>query len=589
MSSGKKVYLMILALILCFCVILPGNVLAEQRISKTIAAGHDHSLVILDDETLASWGQNKSGQLGDGTATVPGKKLPVKVLNLKNIVAVSAENEQNLALKNDGSVWSWGANWYGQLGDGSKNHSSVAVKVKNLSNVIDISMANSHGIALKSDGTVWTWGSNFKGQLGNGEKGPDKGQVVPTQVKGLTQVISVAAGNNNSLVLKSDGSVWGWGSNWDGSNKENYFISGITEDLTVPTRIEGLSNVLAIDYGITHALALKSDGTIWSWGQNYVGALGDGSNKTRSIPALVAGIEDVKAVSAGAMYSLALKNDGTVWAWGYNNNGQLGDGTKTTRLTPVQVKGLSDVIAIVAGNDHSIAIKNDGTVWSWGSNWDGKIGDGGMGTADNRLSPIQVKNIKAEGQINVVSQEKSEPTQQVAQPSSWAFEEIEAAKTYGIVTERVLSDYQNPITREEFCELVIKLYESATGEETGAATVNTFKDTKNAEVLKAYKLGIVGGVGDGNFSPYALISREEIAVMLYRTKLELEITPHLSSKKATDYIDYNHISQWAVESVDYMSSRGIISGVGGNRFDPKGNASREQAIVLVKRVFEKYK
>lgn len=178
------------------------------------------------------------------------------------------------------------------------------------------------------------------------------------------------------------------------------------------------------------------------------------------------------------------------------------------------------------------------------------------------------------------------PAQSSSVPSSWAVSEIEAAKGYGLTTERVLSDYQSPITRELFCELAVKLHEVITGQHTQPAPSDTFVDTRNTDILKAYALGIAGGVGEGRFAPEKNLTREQLSVMFHRTMQAagLDLKPPVSAPPV--FADQHDVSAWAVEAVADIGARGIIGGVGGNRFAPQGTATREQAIALVKRVYE---
>jgi alpha-tubulin suppressor-like RCC1 family protein len=159
--------------------------------------------------------------------------------------------------------------------------------------------------------------------------------------------------------------------------------------------LAGFSSATQADTGITpmvkggnyHSVALKTDGTVWAWGYNYYGQLGDGTYTDRSTPAQVSNLTDVKAISTLSSHALALKSDGTVWAWGYNYFGQLGDNTTTNRNTPVQVQNLTNVVAVAAGGSHSLALKSDGTVWAWGNNYSGQLGDN---STTNRSLPVQV-------------------------------------------------------------------------------------------------------------------------------------------------------------------------------------------------------
>jgi YD repeat-containing protein len=198
-------------------------------------------------------------------------------------------------------------------------------------------------------------------------------------------VMQVAAGAYHTLILKENGTVWAWGNNEDGRLGD-----GTTTSRSAPVQVSGLTGATAIAVGAYHSLALKSDGTVWAWGYNASGQLGDGTTTNRSTPVQVSGLTGVTAIAAGLYHSLALKPGGTVWGWGYNALGQLGDGTTINRSTPVQVSGLTSVTAIKGGYIHSLALKSDGTVWAWGYNNYGQLGDG---TTTNRSTPVQVSGL----------------------------------------------------------------------------------------------------------------------------------------------------------------------------------------------------
>jgi hypothetical protein len=194
------------------------------------------------------------------------------------------------------------------------------------------------------------------------------------QVKGPAGVITaIAAGYDYGLAVRQDGSIWAWGNNALGQLGD-----GSTANRSTPVQVQGLSGVKAVS-GSTggHSVALKLDGTVWAWGYNFFGQLGDGSETNRSTPVQVQGLSGVMAISAGLGHTLAVKQDGSVWAWGSNVFGELGDGTTTSRRTPIQVQGLTGVTAIAASSmAHSVALKQEGTVWSWGHNGFGQLGDG---------------------------------------------------------------------------------------------------------------------------------------------------------------------------------------------------------------------
>ncbi len=349
-----------------------------------------------------AWGYNAYGQLGDGTTT--DQYTPVQVSGLTEATALAASEYRSLALKYDGTVWAWGRNQYGRLGDGTSINRPTPVQVIDpndpsgfLADVVDIAAGRDHSLALKSDGTVWAWGNNSNGRLGDNTVLPRSSpvQVIdPNDPSGyLTDVVDIGAGPSNSLAVKSDGTAWAWGLNDYGQLGD-----GSTIDRRTPVQVSIPGEVTALAAGEYHSLALKSDGTVWAWGRNDRGQLGDGTGISSPTPVQVIDpndpgefLTDVKAIAAGYFHSLALNSDGTVWAWGYNGGGQLGDGTQTSGASPVKVNGLTDVRTIqAAGHDHSLALKSDGTVWAWGLNLYGQLG---VGTTDTHYIPVQVKGL----------------------------------------------------------------------------------------------------------------------------------------------------------------------------------------------------
>jgi len=388
-----------------------------------IAAGATHTVALKSDGTVWTWGYNTYGQLGDGTTT--HRHTPVQVVGpggsgfLTDVIAIAGGMDHTIALKSDGTVWTWGDNAAGQLGDGTHTGRTAPVQVVGpggsgfLTDVIAIAGGYWHTIALKSDGTVWTWGYNIAGQLGDGTYTE---RHTPVQVVGpggsgfLTDIITIAGGSSHTIALKSDGTVWTWG--WNGLGQLG---DGTTSSYrTTPVQVVGpggigfLTDVVAIAGGGHHTIALKSDGTVWAWGDNYYGQLGDGNSGgvdslydpgiDSNTPVQVLGpggsgfLTDVIAVATRNCHTVALKSDGTVWAWGPNGYGRLGDGTTTDRNTPVLVVGpggtgyLTDVIAIAAGGGHTVVLKSDGTVWTWGWNGLGQLGDG---TTTDSPTPVR--------------------------------------------------------------------------------------------------------------------------------------------------------------------------------------------------------
>jgi len=338
---------------------------ADNSEMQRLAAGWYHSLAIKTDGSLWAWGYNGAGQLGDGTTTQ--RLTPVQVLT--EVAAVVAGFEHSLAIKTDGSLWAWGVNYYGGLGDGTTTNRSTPVQV--LTGVAAVSGGGYHSLAIKTDGSLWAWGANVYGQLGDGTR---TNRSTPVQV--LTGVAAVEAGYEHTLALKTDGSLWAWGDNGYGQLGD-----GTTTDRWTPVHI--LTGVTAVSVGWYHSLAIKTDGSLWAWGYNGGGQLGDGTTTKRLTPVQV--LTGVAAVSAGAVHTLAIKIDGSLWAWGENNDGLLFDGTYTNGLRPFQI--LNGVAAVSASELHTLAIKIDGSLWAWGGNQAGELGDG---TTTQRRSPVPV-------------------------------------------------------------------------------------------------------------------------------------------------------------------------------------------------------
>ncbi|MBI3043893.1 MAG: Ig-like domain repeat protein, partial [Betaproteobacteria bacterium] len=334
-----------------------------------------HALAMKSDGTLLAWGANGYGQLGDGTTTSRSKA--VRVDGISNVIAAAASESASIAIVGgatpaQNTVWAWGD----LINDNAVR--PVPAQVANLTGVTAVAAGRFHALALKSDGTVWAWGQNNNGELGDTTT---TGRALPVQVSGLSGVVAVAAGEDSSYALKGDGTVWAWGYNGSGRLGD-----GSTAQSLVPVQVSGLTNVSAIAAGQTHAVALKTDGTVWAWGYGYYGPLGDGTSDDRLTPVQSA-ITGVIAIAAGYLTTRALKPDGTVWAWGYNGYGQLGDGSTSNRYLPVVVTGVSGIMAIADGVGFAFLTRVDGAIYALGYNANGALGNG---TTTAASTPVQV-------------------------------------------------------------------------------------------------------------------------------------------------------------------------------------------------------
>ncbi len=361
---NKKISIILTLIILltgCTCIM-----------AQHVGAGGWHSLSVCSDSTVKAFGENATGQLGNGGNT--DSNLPVTAIGLTGIMAVSGGGDQleahSLALKSDGSVWSWGSNIYGALGNGTTTNTNTPGQVLIMSDAIAIAAGGWHSAALKSDGTVWTWGWNVDGQLGDGSF---TDRILPAKVNGLTDITQIAAGTYHMMALKDDGTVWTWGDNVSGQIGD-----GTTNDRTTPYQVAGLTNIVKINAGRFFSLAVKNDGTVWTWGENLYGQLGNGTTTDSHVPVQVNGLTVAvpAVVATGAFHCMVLKTDGTIWAWGRNTYGNLGDNSVTHRSTPVQMLNITNVTDMTAGTNFSLLVKGDGTLWGCGRNASGQLGDG---------------------------------------------------------------------------------------------------------------------------------------------------------------------------------------------------------------------
>jgi alpha-tubulin suppressor-like RCC1 family protein len=364
---------------------------------KSISGSHWHTMALKTDGSLWAWGENPRGVLGDGTTTT--HLSPIQVMD--NVASFSTSNQNTMVIKTDGSLWAWGNNEFGQLGDGTRTDRLTPVKI--MDDVISVSASSGDSIyhwdetkartfAIKSDGTLWAWGNNDFGQLGDGT---EIDRTTPVIIG--ANVLAVCTGENRTLAVTSDGSLWVWG---EFDYRKSYPPTVIMDDViaisasghySLALRSDGslweiyiafwsatiesrhvMDDVTAISAFDSQYMAVKDDGSLWVWGHGYCsqddcgpGYCCSGTYDPEHI------MDNVVKVSTGYSHYLAITSDGGLWAWG---RGFFIDGSEGNRMVPRKI--LDDVAAISVGALNSLVVMYDGTLWAFGDNRYGQMGDG---------------------------------------------------------------------------------------------------------------------------------------------------------------------------------------------------------------------
>ncbi len=377
---------------------------------KYVNASFSYTVAIKTDSSLWVWGLNDVGQLGDGT--IVDKSSPVQQGSLTNWIVAGDYDDANpyttslgltsqpnsnspgndfdsLYIRKDmfteGALWNWGYNANSQLGISSISPMSSPVQTtatgttwKTLSY---LGTGVEHQLSIRADGTLWAWGYNWQGQLG------DTTVILrssPVQIiVGSTNWKQVSVGGYHSTAIRTDNTLWTWG--WDAYGQLG---NGATADISSPIQIGSMTNWKQVSAGYHGSAAVKTDGTLWTWGSNDNGQLGDNSLVPKSSPVqTIAGGTDWKLVSAGYIHTAAIKNNGQLWVWGAGSFGQLGNNFGGHFSSPIQLGSFTNWKQVACGSFHTVALKTDGTLWTWGQNTDGQLG---INTTTNRSSPVQV-------------------------------------------------------------------------------------------------------------------------------------------------------------------------------------------------------
>jgi len=355
--------------------------------SRRIATGRFHSAAICADGILWTWGDNEDGQLGNGT--MEGSSVPIRIMD--DVIAVSTRDwsHNTAAITSDGTLWMWGSNQVGAIGDGTTIARYSPVKV--MENVVYVSTGTGHTAAITNDGALWTWGWNAAGQLGDGTT-IDR----HSPVKIMGNVTAVSTSGLSTAAITDDGALWVWGSNDSGQigdgTTSRYEIWNADDgdafykfDRHSPVRI--MEDVVYVSVGGAHMGAITSDATLWMWGENEEGQLGDGEERSRYLDGLGRWLkyykntpepvmENVVSVSAGGDHTMVITTDGTLWGFGRNTRDQLGVRVyeysywgvlraSDFLISPTPI--LENVIAVSAGAWHTAAMTDNGVLWTWGA------------------------------------------------------------------------------------------------------------------------------------------------------------------------------------------------------------------------------
>jgi alpha-tubulin suppressor-like RCC1 family protein len=393
-----------------------------------VAAGQWHSLALKDDGSVWAWGNNERGQLGDGTTN--NNAIPKRITTLENVVDIAAGYFHNLAIKDDGSVWTWGRDVFSHIG----GFTTTPEKIDGLENIVAISAGLLHNLALRSDGTVFAWGNNGFGQLGDGTYESS----LPKRVEGIENITAIAAGGFHSLALRNDGAVFAWGSNQAGvignNSTQHSYVS--------PQRVHNISTAVSIAGSYIHSLAILSDGTVRAWGYNGHGELGNekGTPDYTLTPVPVHEVENATSISAGYGKSLAIGGDGSVWQWGSLSNIHFD-------YTPVLNDNLSDIVSISSGWTHHLAISGDGIVWAWGWNTERQLGI--AGNSPSSEFPVQTLPLSDNSPSSLPSDGNTDIIELDGLPVGWRY--LQEGFDYLLNPNEPEDGYENNRENECFC------------------------------------------------------------------------------------------------------------------------------------------
>jgi len=634
-----------LALYLCLCTIPVAAIgdMASATQSSPISTSNGVFAIIDENDSLWMWGHNSFGQAGNGGVgdstyrasdiyfgasgkLRPCQTTPVKVLD--DVVSVSCGGSHTAAVKKDGSLWMWGLNFQGQLGNGRQSNKVYeepafgaipyqTIPVKVMDGVVAVSCGEDFTGAITADGTLWMWGSNENGQLGNGKMNTDyyiigvASVLSDTPIKVLENVSAVSCGSDFTAAIKADRTLWMWGSNVSGQ-LGNGNTGNVTHNFhtyqTRPVQVE--KDVISVSCGAKYTATVKSDGSLWTAGDGYMGILGNGQYKGQTDIWFQTGAANAyTSVSCGNGHGIAL-SENTAYAWGDNTEGQLGTQNRGSQLTsevvglyfyyiasPTKVDSLTNnVTAVSCGSGQTIALRADGTVWVWGYNYDKDLGNGGKSNDTNspgmaiQTLPSQVPNLKAKQPSNVAT-----PTASYTPPDNTVtFADVPEGQYYteavnwavekGITsgTSKTTFSPNNTCTKGQ----IITFLWRAKGEPEPEFKNPWFRDTDRGDyyykaTLWALDMGMAKGIGF--LEPFGVNqSCTRAQAVLYIWQAEGSPVPSTKANFAdvSTNSDYAQAVAWAVQ-------QGITSGTSAKTFSPNATCTRGQIVTFLYRAMGK--
>lgn len=362
-----------LLLLLC----LP--ILVKAQCWQFITAGDAHTLAIKNDGTLWAWGSNSNGQLGDGT--LENRNVPTQVGTDTDWVVAAAGSNFSYAIKQNGTMYAWGGNNRGQLSDGTNNPRTLPAQVGTANDWQKVKCNFEYVVAQKTNGTFWSCGLNQSVQLGLGFPSTQVTQLTQNNITGNFE--SYDLGYRHTVLLKDDGILWGWGEGVSGK-----LATGSSAGSNIPFQPNTINHWSQITASYNGTLFKKTDGTIWGVGQNQLGMLGFGNYQINNFVIQQIGTDnDWRSIEASKYCSMIVKNNGTLWSCGYNITGALGNGTTTNTNLLGQVGTATHWDKVRCGLFYTVALTENGTLMAWGDNSVGQLGDG---TFTNSLVPKQI-------------------------------------------------------------------------------------------------------------------------------------------------------------------------------------------------------